>query len=262
MIPAPRAGCNSDELAIGEVRPARYFSRELAIWRGEDGKARVLDAYCRHFGAHMGYGGRVTGNDLECQFHAWTYDGTGAVTSIPYAKTIPPQAKRANCVQSWPVVERNGFVWIWYHPEGAPPKWELDTYPEVGAPGWTPMRKFEWRVYNTIRNLFDNTLTVQFNHRMVAYTLWVVAILHLIDAIRVRAGSAAVNGALWLAVAMTVQATLGILTLLHQVPISLGLAHQGVAIVVLTLAIVQAERFSSRSPQAIAPAAVAVGASR
>jgi cytochrome c oxidase assembly protein subunit 15 len=112
------------------------------------------------------------------------------------------------------------------------------------------------------RNLFDNTLTVQFNHRMVAYTLWVVAILHLIDAIRVRAGSAAVNGALWLAVAMTVQATLGILTLLHQVPISLGLAHQGVAIVVLTLAIVQAERFSSRSPQAIAPAAVAVGASR
>ena len=77
-----------------------------------------------------------------------------------------------------------------------------------------------------------------------------------------RAGSAAVNGALWLAVAMTVQATLGILTLLHQVPISLGLAHQGVAIVVLTLAIVQAERFSSRSPQAIAPAAVAVGASR
>ncbi|MGB3447783.1 MAG: COX15/CtaA family protein [Xanthobacteraceae bacterium] len=97
------------------------------------------------------------------------------------------------------------------------------------------------------RNLFDNTLTVQFNHRMVAYTLWVVAILHLVDAVRARAGSAVVNGALWIAVAMTVQATLGILTLLHQVPISLGLAHQGVAIVVLTLAITQVERLSTRS---------------
>ncbi len=99
------------------------------------------------------------------------------------------------------------------------------------------------------RNLFDNALTVQFNHRMVAYTLWVIAILHLVDAVRARAGTAVINGALWLAVTMTVQATLGILTLLHQVPISLGLAHQGVAIVVLTLTITQVERLSP-SPSA------------
>lgn len=164
--------CYSDELAVGEVKPARYFARELVIWRGEDGAARVLDAYCRHFGAHMGYGGRVVGNDLECQFHAWTYDGSGAVTGIPYARTIPPQAKRADCVASWPVVERNGFVWVWYHPEGKPPKWEIDSYPEVGAPGWTPMRKFEWRVYNTIRNLFDNTLDTAhflYVHRVASF---------------------------------------------------------------------------------------------
>jgi cytochrome c oxidase assembly protein subunit 15 len=44
---------------------------------------------------------------------------------------------------------------------------------------------------------------------------------------------------------MTVQATLGILTLLHQVPILLALTHQGVAIVVLTLAVVQSERLAS-----------------
>jgi cytochrome c oxidase assembly protein subunit 15 len=95
------------------------------------------------------------------------------------------------------------------------------------------------------RNLFENTLTVQFNHRMVAYALWIVAILHVVDAVRARAGRASVNGALWLAVAMTVQATLGILTLLHQVPILLALTHQGVAIVVLTLAVVQSERLAS-----------------
>jgi cytochrome c oxidase assembly protein subunit 15 len=95
------------------------------------------------------------------------------------------------------------------------------------------------------RNLFDNTLTVQFNHRMVAYTLWIVAILHVGDAIRARTGRASVNGALWLAAAMTVQATLGILTLLHQVPILLALTHQGVAIIVLTLAVMQAERLAA-----------------
>ncbi|GAB1716009.1 MAG: cytochrome oxidase assembly [Nitrobacter sp.] len=92
------------------------------------------------------------------------------------------------------------------------------------------------------RNLFDNTLTVQFEHRMMAYTLFTIAILHAIDAVASRASPAVVRGALWLAAAMTLQATLGILTLLNQVPIALGLVHQGVAILVLTLAVVQAER--------------------
>ncbi|MDB5566116.1 MAG: heme synthase [Tardiphaga sp.] len=98
------------------------------------------------------------------------------------------------------------------------------------------------------RNLFDNTLTVQFEHRMTAYALFALAILHAVDAVRSRAGSAAVNGALWLAAAMTLQAVLGILTLLHQVPIGLALAHQAVAILVLTLAILQVERLSARRP--------------
>jgi len=96
------------------------------------------------------------------------------------------------------------------------------------------------------RNLFDNTLTVQFEHRMVAYTLFALAILHAVDAVRSRAGPAAVSGALWLAVAITLQAALGIQTLLQQVPILLGLAHQAMAIVVLTLAILQAERLAVR----------------
>jgi cytochrome c oxidase assembly protein subunit 15 len=41
------------------------------------------------------------------------------------------------------------------------------------------------------------------------------------------------------------QAVLGILTLLNQVPILLGLAHQAVAMSVLTLAIFQAERLAA-----------------
>lgn len=107
------------------------------------------------------------------------------------------------------------------------------------------------------RNLFDNTLTVQFQHRMTAYALFALAALHVIDVVRSRAPAAAVNGALALWAAVTLQATLGILTLLYQVPIGLALAHQAVAIVVLTLAVLQAERLALRpSPRAFAiPAA-------
>jgi len=100
------------------------------------------------------------------------------------------------------------------------------------------------------RNLFDNTLTVQFEHRMVAYALFVMAVIHAVDTVRSRAGRSIVNGAMWLSGAVTLQATLGILTLLDQVPMHLALAHQAMAIAVLTLAVLQVERFAGPSEQA------------
>lgn len=146
--------CYSDELAVGEVRPLRYFGRELVAWRGEDGQARVIDAYCRHLGAHMGYGGKVHGNQLECPFHAWRYDETGAVNEIPYSRSIPPQAKRP--CGGWTTAEANGFVWIWYHPSGEPPKWELEVFPEVGDPNWTPFDRYEWLVHAPLQFMAEN----------------------------------------------------------------------------------------------------------
>ncbi|MBR0695787.1 COX15/CtaA family protein [Bradyrhizobium lablabi] len=109
------------------------------------------------------------------------------------------------------------------------------------------------------RNLFDNTLTVQFEHRMTAYLLFVLAILHAIDAVRSRAPTAVVSGAWWLVAAITTQATLGILTLLHQVPIDLALTHQAVAIVVLTLAVLQVERLAVRRTELDQPKLIPVG---
>jgi len=103
------------------------------------------------------------------------------------------------------------------------------------------------------RNLFENTLTVQFEHRMVAYLLWAVVVLHAVDALRTRA----FRGALLLALVVTLQAALGITTLLHQAPLDLALSHQALAIVVLTFAVVHAQRLSpsrvSASENAMAP---------
>ena len=98
------------------------------------------------------------------------------------------------------------------------------------------------------RNFFDNTLTVQFTHRMIAYALVALAIVHAIDAVRSRTGPAIISSALWIMATMIFQAVVGILTLLNQVPIDLGLAHQAVAIVVLTLALVHVERLGGALP--------------
>ena len=97
------------------------------------------------------------------------------------------------------------------------------------------------------RNLFENALTVQFMHRMVAYAIWLFALWHVADIVRALRNGPALTHALALASAVTIQAALGILTLVYQVPIGLALAHQAVAIVVLTLAAVHAERLVARS---------------
>src|ERR1700737_3054986 len=99
------------------------------------------------------------------------------------------------------------------------------------------------------RNLFENALTAQLDNPMPRHRLLALVVLHAFDAVRPRAGTAAINGALWLAAAVTLQATLGILTLLNQAPIFLALAHQARAIFVLLLAIFQAERLAARQPQ-------------
>lgn len=121
-----------------------------------------------------------------------------------------------------------------------------NTWPEIDG-GFIPASERLFFETPWWRNLFDNGLTVQFEHRMVAYALFVLAILHALDTIRSRARPTVVNGALGLAAVITLQATLGILTLLNSAPIDLALTHQGVAILVLTLAVLQAERLARRS---------------
>ncbi len=95
------------------------------------------------------------------------------------------------------------------------------------------------------RNIFENDLTVQFNHRMLAYGLWIAALLHAADAARRLRHGPAVTGALVLAGAVTIQAVLGIATLLQQAPIALALLHQGMAMVVLTVAVLHAARLAA-----------------
>jgi len=91
------------------------------------------------------------------------------------------------------------------------------------------------------RNLFENALTVQFTHRMFAYALWAGSLWHAFDAAR-HSPRPAAAGAIALAAAMTLQAVVGITTLLLQAPIGLALTHQGAAILVLSIAILHAVR--------------------
>lgn len=94
------------------------------------------------------------------------------------------------------------------------------------------------------RNLFENALTVQFNHRMVAYVIWLLSIWHAFETRHSRL----FRGALTLAILVTLQAIFGIMTLLYVTPLGLALAHQGIAVIVLTAAVLHAERLRHGEP--------------
>jgi cytochrome c oxidase assembly protein subunit 15 len=90
------------------------------------------------------------------------------------------------------------------------------------------------------RNFFENALTVQFNHRMMAYILWFASVLHVL---RARSETREIlRGASVLAFVVTLQGILGIVTLLYQAPLPLALMHQTMAMVVLTVAVLHAQR--------------------
>jgi heme a synthase len=92
------------------------------------------------------------------------------------------------------------------------------------------------------RNFFENPLTVQFDHRVVAYALVVLAPLHLADVLRTVESRRLRTGAVLLAVAVCAQATIGIVTLLAAAPLALALLHQAMALVVVTIATLHASR--------------------
>ncbi|MGA8611650.1 MAG: COX15/CtaA family protein [Xanthobacteraceae bacterium] len=97
------------------------------------------------------------------------------------------------------------------------------------------------------RNFFENTLTAQFDHRMLAYLVFIGALLHAFRVARTTGEGPALAGAVALAIAVTAQAALGIWTLLMVAPISLAMLHQATAMVVLTLATVHAQQVTPRA---------------
>ena len=83
------------------------------------------------------------------------------------------------------------------------------------------------------RNFFENHGTVQFNHRVLA-TLTFIAVIVVWSALRRSSDPRFVRSLHLLLGAVLLQFGLGIITLLLAVPISLGVAHQGGAVLLLT----------------------------
>ena len=100
-------------------------------------------------------------------------------------------------------------------------------------------------------NLFENPKTVQFVHRMGAYTLLLVAIWHVAVMVRNAPGTTHARRSVLLLGLVLVQAGIGIATLLTQVHLHAALLHQGMALVVLGFAVAHWRGFTGEYPHEV-----------
>jgi vanillate O-demethylase monooxygenase subunit len=109
----------------------------IVFFRTEDGSVAALEDRCCHRSAPLSVG-RHKGDEIECGYHGLRFDRTGQCISVPSQDLVPPGA----CVRSYPIVEKNRWVWIWM---GAPARADATLIPDYfwqDSPDWATIEDY------------------------------------------------------------------------------------------------------------------------
>ena len=123
----------SHALKPGEVIARTMLNEPLALYRGNDGTVVAFEDRCCHRLAPLSLG-RVEGDNLRCMYHGLKFAPSGKCIEIPGQEKIPDKVK----VRSYPVAERDGWIWIWM---GDPARADEDEISRVIGPD-----RPEWRL--------------------------------------------------------------------------------------------------------------------
>lgn len=94
---------------IGREPFGRILLNEpVMIYRREDGTPVALEDRCCHRRAPL-HKGKIIGDTVECGYHGFTFDASGACVHIPGQERVPPNLG----VHAYPVCERHRYIWIW-----------------------------------------------------------------------------------------------------------------------------------------------------
>ena len=114
---------DSTALRAGDIRYIECLGRQLVLWRGADGEAHAMHAFCPHLGANLSFGS-IRGDCIECPFHRWRFTGDGRAAHVPYSDHIPEGV----LAQTFPLQEVHGQVFVFHacddaagRPSVAPP---------------------------------------------------------------------------------------------------------------------------------------------
>jgi phenylpropionate dioxygenase-like ring-hydroxylating dioxygenase large terminal subunit len=100
------AKLNSDKPELVQA-----LGHKLALFRDGEGNAHCVSDTCVHRAGSLGLG-KIRDGNIECPYHGWQFDGTGACKMIPSIGKdgkVPARAK----VDAYPVQEKYGIVFAY-----------------------------------------------------------------------------------------------------------------------------------------------------
>ncbi len=151
--------CTSRELRLKPLART-VLGLPLVLFRSTDGPTALLDR-CPHRNVPLS-AGAVREGTLECAYHGWRFGNGGRCVAIP--ALCEPPGHRGRDAEAFPVIERDGLVWV-YGDAQAPPTTEP---PSLGCgPGYATVRAqmtFEGSLHAVAENTLDVPHTA-FLHR-------------------------------------------------------------------------------------------------
>ena len=142
----------SDELVAGRPLACMMLNEPIVLYRRTDGAPAALEDRCVHRSLPLSLG-RIRGDLIECGYHGLQYDCAGACVRIPGQPTIPPTAR----VRSYPVVEQDGFIWVWMGERAQADAAKITSFPWMTRPGWQ-QTKLHARIECNYQLIIDNLL--------------------------------------------------------------------------------------------------------
>lgn len=108
-------GLPGTQLKCGQMLAKQILGEPILFCRSLTGQVFALRDICPHRAIPLSYG-RFDGCEVECAYHGWRFDSTGACTVIPALTEDQHLDLSRFGVKSYPVQEAQGNIWI-YMPE-------------------------------------------------------------------------------------------------------------------------------------------------
>lgn len=131
------------EDVTNKPKEMRCLGQRFVMYRTQGGEVVCLSDLCVHRGGRLS-GGWLSNDCIVCPYHGWQYQADGACVKIPANppdRGVPRKAR----VDSYPVEERYGFVWVFLGdlPEDQRPP--IPDWPEFADPRYRAVKgTYEW----------------------------------------------------------------------------------------------------------------------
>lgn len=146
--------------ALGRRPIARTIqATPLVLFRDAGGAPNALLDRCAHRNVPLSRGARVASGEIECAYHGWRFDGTGACRLVPCRRVDDDGADtRARRVPAFACVEQDGFVWVCSSPDATPAN-PPPRFPHLADPRYGAIRR-SFRIEGPMHAAIENALDV------------------------------------------------------------------------------------------------------